>query len=167
MALSKELSHEAGSFSRCQNIHRFFSARGLEVYFPCLYPGLLYPSRSTSSSQVKHVLCRTLFSCSRCIATSPLHPCCLSPFLLLFWVNVSSVTTWLSDSHTVVFWQFWSVFVSKTVVVLVLGVQGGAVYLALCLSWLEVNTFLFQCPSHVSMWARQSIHIDSHFHMSW
>ena len=37
------------------------------------------------------------------LAASPLHPCCLSPHLLLVWMNVSSLTPWLFDFHTVQF----------------------------------------------------------------
>ena len=43
------------------------------------------------------------WSSSRRLAASPLHLGCLPPPLLQVWMNVSSLTPWLSDSHTVRF----------------------------------------------------------------
>ena len=40
---------------------------------------------------------------SHCPAASPLHPGCPSPPLLLVWMNVSSLSPWLLDFHTVQF----------------------------------------------------------------
>ena len=40
-------------------------------------------------------------STSRCHAECPLHPSCPSPPLLPVWMDVSSLTPWLSDFHTV------------------------------------------------------------------
>ena len=53
--------------------------------------------------------CGTTHSTSHCsarssssrLAMSPLYPGCLSPPLLSVWMNVSSLTPWLSDFHTV------------------------------------------------------------------
>ena len=42
-------------------------------------------------------------SASRHLAVSPLHPGCPSPPLLLVWMNVSSLSPWLSVFHTVGF----------------------------------------------------------------
>ena len=69
-------------------------------------------------------------SASCCLATSPLHPSCPSPPLLPVWMNVSSLSPWLSDFHTVrFFWKFWQAFVFKFVVVLLLVVRGSTVCL--------------------------------------
>ena len=43
------------------------------------------------------------WSSSPYLATHPLHPSCLSPPFLPIWMNVSSLTLWLSDFHTVWF----------------------------------------------------------------
>ena len=40
---------------------------------------------------------------SHCPAASPLHPGCPSPPLLLVWMNVSSLSPWFLDFHTVRF----------------------------------------------------------------
>ena len=42
-------------------------------------------------------------STSRLLALSPFRPGCPSPSLLLVWMNVSSLSPWLSDFHTVRF----------------------------------------------------------------
>ena len=42
----------------------------------------------------------TSWSSSSCPAVSPLHPSCPSLPLLLVWMNVFSLTLWLSDFHT-------------------------------------------------------------------
>ena len=42
-------------------------------------------------------------STSHCLASSPLCPSCPSPSLLLIWMNVSSLSPWLLDFHTVQF----------------------------------------------------------------
>ena len=108
-----------------------FSVRGLRLYFPELEAWVvqfvLLPS------------CSSWFICTR-MWDCPVHqllprhesslPGCPSAPLLQVWMNVSSLTTWLSDFHTVRF----SVssdcfFVYKFVVVLLLVVQGGTVCL--------------------------------------
>ena len=64
------------------------------------------------------------------LAISPLHPSSLSPPLLLVWMNISSLTPWLLDFHTVRFsGSSGYFFVFKFVVFLLLVVQGGKVYL--------------------------------------
>ena len=40
-------------------------------------------------------------SSSHCLAVQPLHPACPSPPILSVWMNVSSLTPWFSDFHTV------------------------------------------------------------------
>ena len=63
---------------------------------------------------------------------------CLSPPLLPIWMNVSSLTPWLSDFHTVRFFcQFWLFLVFKFAVVFLLFVRGGTVCLPTPPSWLD------------------------------
>ena len=54
-----------------------------------------------------HLVCqpplRPPWSFSCCLAASPLCPSCQGLLLLRVWVNVSSLTPWLSDFHTVQF----------------------------------------------------------------
>ena len=71
-------------------------------------------------------------------AASPLHPGCLSPPLLPVWMNISSLSPWLSDFHTVRFSVSSGCFLFLIVVVLLLVVQGGTVCLPTPPSWPEV-----------------------------
>ena len=48
-------------------------------------------------------ICHLAGSTSCRLSMSPLHPSGLSPPLLLVWLNVSSLSHWLSDFHTVQF----------------------------------------------------------------
>ena len=100
--LSSELSCAAGSFSCHHYPHRFLSPEGLSLYFPSLEPwvvqSVLLPSCSSWFKCTKmwdHPLCQP----PPCHTSSP--PSCLSPPLLLVWMNVTSLTSWLSDFHTV------------------------------------------------------------------
>ena len=87
-----------------------FSLSGLRIYFPTLE---LLVGRSVTQSTSCCLASQTsshnpppLWVCQpppRCPTVSPLHPGCLSPPLLLVWVNVSSLSPWLSDFHTVRF----------------------------------------------------------------
>ena len=79
--------------------------------------------------------CGTTQSASCCHATCLLCPSCPSPTHLM---NVSSLTLWLSDLHSLFYWHFWVVFVSKFVVVLLLIVQGGKAYLPIPPTWPEL-----------------------------
>ena len=83
---------------------QIFTARGFETLFPhtgtlgcmvCLAPQLFLP-----------VICMQMWDCPvlqplTCYASS--LPGCLSLLLLLVWMNVSSLTPWLSGFHTVWF----------------------------------------------------------------
>ena len=108
------VSCEAGSFSRCRiNPQRCYQSVVWGFISPHWNPGLcgLFHSLivplglsvcecgtacSTSRGLVRSASCR--------LAASPLHPsrCACLPFLPI-WMNVSSLTPWLSDFHTVQF----------------------------------------------------------------
>ena len=66
---------------------------------PVVSPGLS-ACKCTTTCSVSHCFAR---STSRCLAASPLHPSCPSPPFLLVWMNVSTLTPWFSDLHTVRF----------------------------------------------------------------
>ena len=114
VGLSNELSCEAGSFSCHLNPPRFFQSEVLRLYFPTLKP---WVSKSvllqSCSSQfictqmwdrwVRQPLRRPHRPSSSCLATNPLCPSCPSLPLLPVWMNVSSLTPWLSDFRTVGF----------------------------------------------------------------
>ena len=77
---------------------------------PCWNPGFLSlspsplvpPSLTTGKCGTTCSASRHLLWWSNCsLSVSPLHPGCPFPTLLLVLVNVSSVTPWLSDFHTV------------------------------------------------------------------
>ena len=105
VGLSNELSCEAGSFSHCYlNPHRCFQSEALRLYFLVLEPWVVW--------SVWLPICSSWFICAQmwdhpghqsppCQESSPLG--CLSPPLLLVCMNVSSLTPWLSDFHTVWF----------------------------------------------------------------
>ena len=81
----------------------------------------LFPHAGTQGCAVRHPVhqllpCCQLQLCPPCstirhlagsasprLAASPLHPSCLSAPLLLVWMNVSSLSHWLSEFHTVRF----------------------------------------------------------------
>ena len=88
MGLSNELSCEAGSLSCCcLNPTGVFSHR-FEALFPCA--GAL-------GCAVCHPVCQPL-PCHKSSLSG-----CTSPHLLPVWMNVSALSPWLSDSHTVRF----------------------------------------------------------------
>ena len=124
MGLSSELSCEAGRVSPAaatptgfysQRFWGFISPRwnpGLCSLscFAVVPPGLSACSCGTAWSGSCCLACPSLpapasptWSSSRCLAACPLHPGCPSPPLLLVWMNVSSLTLWLSGFHTVQF----------------------------------------------------------------
>ena len=104
MGLSNKLFCEAGSFSGHHNPHRFFQSdfEALFHHTGTLCCGSLSHSPVVPSS-LSTCKCGTTQSASHCLARSPLCPCCPSLSLLPVWVNVSSLTSWLSDFHTVWF----------------------------------------------------------------
>ena len=86
------------------------------------------------------------------LSTGPVHPNCPSLPLLLIWMNVSSLSPWLSDLHTVRFSvsSGFFCFLFKFVVLLLL-VEGGTGYLPMPSSWPDcysvfklVNLFFLQ-----------------------
>ena len=117
LGLSNELSCEAGSFSHCCNPYKFFQSGVLRFYSPVLEPWVAWsrspvfpPSlsthkrgttRSTSQHLIQSASCS--HATSHCLAVGPLCPGWPSPPLLLVWMNVSSLTPWLSHFHTVRF----------------------------------------------------------------
>ena len=104
MGLSNKLSCEAGSFSRCSNLHRFFSARGFEALFNCAGTlGCMVCLAPQLFLLVYLHNCGIARSTLGFLAVHPVCPSCLSLPLLPVLVNVSTLTHWLSDFHTVQF----------------------------------------------------------------
>ena len=105
------LSCEAGSLSHCCNPQRFFQSEILRLYIPTLE---LWVVRSVRSPVVLPSLsaCKwgTMQSPSCRLAESPLQPDCPPPPLLLVWMNVSSLSPWLLDFHTVRFFGTYGCF---------------------------------------------------------
>ena len=113
MGLSNKISCEAGSFSCCHlNPHRCFQSEALRVYFPApepwVAPFVLLPRCSFQFISMrlwdlpvhKPQPCLVL-KLLPCHESSP--PSSPSLPLLPVWVNVSSLTPWLLDFHTVRF----------------------------------------------------------------
>ena len=119
MGLSSEVFPEAGSFSRCLNPHRFFSARGFEALFPLLetwvvwsislsscfsrfiHPNVGLPTTPAAASPGPPAAIFLAPSSSHNLAVSPL--CLAARLHPSYWLDVSSLTPWLSDLHTVRF----------------------------------------------------------------
>ena len=114
MGLSNELSRETGSFSCCPNNYKFFSIRDFKALFlcagtlgsvVCLAPQLFLlvclQSNVGLPSPPAIALPIPVLQPLPCRESSP--PGCPSPPLLPVWMNVSSLTPWLLDFHTVRF----------------------------------------------------------------
>ena len=105
VGLSNGLSCEAGSFSCRLNPHRCFQSEVLRLYFSDWNPGL----RGLSCSPVvppglSACECGTTQSANRCLSQpASCHLAVSPPRLLPVWMNVFSLTPWLSDFHTVGF----------------------------------------------------------------
>ena len=76
--------------------------------FPVVPPGLSTHKcgtiRSTSHCLAGSARYCLVLSAHHHLAASTLHPACPSPPLLPVWMNVSSLTPWLSDFHRVQFY---------------------------------------------------------------
>ena len=83
-----------------------FTAKGFEkLWNPCavcLTPQLFLPVYPHTNVGPRSLPAATLPT-SVLLARNPLRLCCLSLPLLLVWMNVSSLTPWLSDFYTVLF----------------------------------------------------------------
>ena len=135
MGFSNELSCDAGSFSSIST--GFFSQRFWGFISPHWNPGLHGLSCSPIVPPGLFTCkCKTTRSASHCLV-SPLHPGCPSLPLLPVWVNVSSLTPWLSDFHTVQFsgssgyFLFWNLLLSF----FWLCEEATCIYLCLHLGW--------------------------------
>ena len=86
--------------------------------------------------------CRCL-SAPHCVSL-PLCPVSVSLSLLPYWINVASLSPWLSDLHTVWFsdsfecYLFWDL-----VVILFVVVQGGEMCIPMLPFWLDVFLYLY------------------------
>ena len=104
MGLSNKLSYEAGNFSCCcLHPHRCFQLEVLRLYFPTGALGCgsaSLPSCSSWFIRMKMWYHPLLQMPPFCIFSVP---GCPSPPLPPVWVNVSSLSPWLSDFHTVWF----------------------------------------------------------------
>ena len=155
MGLSNKLSCEAGSFSWHCNPHQcLFPHAGamgcgvllasqlfLLVYLHANmgppappFTALLGPPAASLPAPLHNLPPHCFHQPLPCRESS--LPSCPSLTLLLVWMNVSSLTTCLSDflPYSLIFCQFWLFLVFKFVVVLLLVVRGGTVCLPTPLS---------------------------------
>ena len=86
-------------------------------------------------------ICHLTGSTNHCLAVSPLRPGCISPPLLPVWMNVSSLSPWLLDFHTIRFSVSSGCFLFLNFCCLLV-VRGGTVCIPTHKSWLEAY-FLF------------------------
>ena len=125
MGFSSKLSWEAGSFSLCLSPHWFLQSEILRLSFPIPEPWVVQSVSLPSCSSP--FICMQMWDCllrqpppcphrssSHCLAACPLYPSCPSLPLQPVWMNVSSLTPWLSDFHTVRFSvsSGWSLFLN-------------------------------------------------------
>ena len=131
MGLSNELSCEAGSFSHHLQPPQVFSVRGFEALFyhtgtlGCmvyLAPHLLLPV-------YLHTNVGPPRSSNHCL--HPFPPGCPSLPLLPVWMNVSSLTPWLSDFHTIQFSLSFGVFLFLSLLFFCLCEEAQCIYLCL------------------------------------
>ena len=112
MGPSNRVSCETGSFSSCHNPHRFLHSEVLRLQFhepePWVVQSVLLPSCSSQfiltqmwDPPVHNPPAHMVHQLQPCRESS--LPGCLSLSLLPVWMNVSSLTPWLSDFHTVRF----------------------------------------------------------------
>ena len=126
MGLSNEFSCEAGSFSCCFLNPMVVFTQRFEALFPCagtlgcevcfapplflqvyLHANVGPRDLLAASGSTACPICSTIRHlsgfASRQVAMSPICPVCPFPPLLLVWMNVSSLSPWLWDFHTVQF----------------------------------------------------------------
>ena len=129
---------------------QIFTARGFKAFFShsetlgcvvCLTPKLFLPVYlHTNVGPLATALPAWPSSC--CLAVHPLLPSCPSLPRLPVWLNISSLTPWLSDFHAVWLSGSFGYFFVYKFVVLLLVVRGGKVYVLMPPSWLEVIFFM-------------------------
>ena len=144
MGLSNELSCDTGRFFHQHNPHWFFQSEVLRLYFPMLEP---WVARSVSLPSCSSKFIHTqMWDCwLHQLPPCPVHqspcqepslPSCPSLPFLAVWMNVSSLTPWLSDFHTVQFSVTSGCFSFLNLLfVLLLIVRRGKVYLPTPPSW--------------------------------
>ena len=122
VGLSKELSCEAGSFSHCCLNHQWVFNQWVEALFPhtgalglrgLFWSPFVPPGLSERECGTAQSVSLCLMGSTSCSLPAPVFqplPCpessphsCASPPLLPVWMNVSSLSPWLSDFHTVRF----------------------------------------------------------------
>ena len=158
VGLSNKLSCEAGSFSPCHlNPHRCFQLVVWGFIFPSWNSGLwgLSPVDQLLPCWPAAGLCTVFHNPPPCWVHQ-LPPCCEtspsgcpSPPLLLVWINVSSLSPWLSDFHnSSILYQFWLFFVFKLLSFFWLCEEVQCVYLCLHLGWKSRIILVFKLRFH-------------------
>ena len=134
---------------------QIITARGFEALFPCTGPlgcavslvsqsFLLVYAHSNVGPPSLLVAALPAPSTNHSLAAGPLHPSYLSLSLLPVWMNVSSLTTWLSDFHT--FWFFGSssyFLFLKLLSFFWLCDEAKCIYLHLHLGWKSLHPFSY------------------------
>ena len=143
LGLSNEHSCEAGGFSCHLKPQRFFQSEVLRLHFPTLEPWVLWSvslRRCSSGFICTQIWDRPVCQLPPCCVPSPLRlPISTPPTGLnecVFFISLVIRLPYSSNS-----WQFWLLFVFKSVVVFLLVVRGGKVYPPTPLSWVEVPYF--------------------------
>ena len=149
---------ETGSFSCHHNHHTFLQPEVLRPYVAlagnlgcmvCLTPQLflsVYPHANKRLSWSANC-------CSHHLAMCPLCPDCLSWLLLSVWMNVPSLTPWLSDFHTVQFSGSSGCFLFQNLLLSFFWLckEAQCIYLCLHLGWPNFKfLFKFQVGHHVN-----------------
>ena len=157
MGLSNKLTCEVESFSYLLSPHRFFQSEALRLYFPALEPWVVQSVSLPSCSS--RFICMQIWDRLLCqppphlpqsssyhLAVSPLHPGCPSPPFLPVRMNVSSLTPWLSDFHTIQFSGSSGCFLFLNLSSFFwLCKEAQCMHLRLHLGWQSPDTYSFWC----------------------
>ena len=143
---------------------QIFLVRSSEALFPhagtlgwvvCLAPHLFFPVYLHANVEIPAppAPASPAQSSSCCLALSPLYLNCLSRPLLPVWMNVSSLTLWLSNFHTVQFFGKSGYFLFLNLLSFFwLCEEAKCIYLRLHLGWQSLQEFLTHAIS--DYWVR-------------
>ena len=122
----------------------FFSCAGILGCVVCLTPQLfllVYLHVKVGPPSLPDATLPTLVCC---LSLCSLHPICSSPLLLPVWMNVFSLTPWLSDLCTVRFSYSCGYFLFLNLLLSVLVVwEANCIYLCLCFGQKSTFSFIY------------------------
>ena len=142
------------------SILTMFQSEVSSLYFPALEPWVVQSMWLLTSSS--WFICTQMWDCplhQPCLKSSP--PSCPSLPLLPVWMNVSSLTPWLSVFHTVWFSVSSGCFLCLNLLLSLLWLCEEAQCVYLCLHlvqkfWLSFLNALSQCKTQIIIWEQKN-----------